>query len=90
MAIEFRGAGLASLDPAEARAVVTAAKGRVANIELVVGDPTETGYERMWRLIFDVAPTSDEPADVRAFVRTRNGRRLTEVWTAQIFAERAT
>lgn len=90
MAIEFRGAGLASLHPAEARAVVTAANGQVANIELVVGDPTETGYERMWRLIFDVAPTSDEPADVRAFVRTRNGRRLTEVWTAQIFAERAT
>ena len=59
-------------------------------VELAVGDPTETGYARTWRLIFDVAPTSDEPADVRAFLQTRNGRRLTEVWTAQIFADRAT
>ena len=90
VAVEFRGAGLVGLEPAQARAVVTASRGAVSNIELAVGDPAETGFERMWRLIFDVAPTSDEPADVRAFIRTRNGRRLTEVWTAQIFADRAT
>ncbi len=91
IAVEFQGANLAGLDPArDARPVVTAAKGDLGAVELVIGDPTETGYARTWRLIFDVAPTSDEPADVRAFVRTGNGRRLTEVWTAQIFAERAT
>lgn len=90
MAVEFRGADLARLRPEDARAAVSAARGAVSNIELVAADPTETGFERTWRLIFDVAPSSDEPADVKALVRTRSGRRLTETWTAQIFAERAT
>ncbi|WP_292069968.1 hypothetical protein [Brevundimonas sp. UBA7534] len=69
---------------------MTGMRGAVSNIELVAADPAETGFERTWRLIFDVAPSSDEPADVKAWLRTRSGRRLTETWTAQIFAERAT
>lgn len=91
IAVEFQGANLTGLDPDhDARPVVTAARGRVGAVELAVGDPTETGYARTWRLIFDVAPTWHEPADVRAFIQTGSGRRLTEVWTAQIFPEPAT
>lgn len=88
MAIEFRGKALAGLDlDSGVRPVVRVTNGRVWNIAMYPGAVMEVGFERMWRLIFDVSPSSDQPADVRAFLLARDGRRLTEVWTSQVFPD---
>lgn len=42
-----------------------------------------------WRLLFDFEVDGPEPAELRAFLRGKNGAALTETWTAQSYSNRA-
>lgn len=82
LVIDFHGNALAGLDRSSGVASdVTATRGKVLNQATynVVGRPNR------WRLTTDIAPEGKEPADIRAVLRDRAGKALTEICISQLF-----
>lgn len=85
VAVEFQGANLLALRTAiDIEADVTARGGQIRLLSHYPAARQENETEGLWRVVFDVAPDSAEPADVRVVLRQKGGS-LSETWTALVF-----
>jgi glucans biosynthesis protein len=85
VAIEFQGANLRALREAiDIEADVTANNGEIRLLSHYPAARREDETGGLWRVVFDVAPTGAEPADVRVVLRQK-GRPLSETWTGLVF-----
>jgi glucans biosynthesis protein len=85
VAIEFQGANLRALREAiDIEADVTANNGEIRLLSHYPAARREDETGGLWRVVFDVAPTGAEPADVRVVLRQK-GRALSETWTGLVF-----
>ena len=77
--VEFQGAALDPLwgDTVKAEPVITASQGTISGafMEPIPGT-------RRWRAVFDLTPKTDEPVELRLYIRG-NGDALTETWLYQ-------
>jgi glucans biosynthesis protein len=82
LVIDFLGETLSGLDRGSGvTPEVTVTHGKALNQAAynIVGRPNR------WRLTTDIAPDGKEPADVRALLRDKSGRILTEICITQLF-----
>jgi glucans biosynthesis protein len=76
--IDFVGGNLKRLDAeAPVETVVSASSGRIINIVT-----QKNPYTKGWRAFFEIVPDSDQPIDLRCFIKT-NPDALTETWSFQ-------
>lgn len=82
--IDFEGGDLATRASNKNQAIpdVTISRGRVVNPFAIRVEGTDR-----WRILFDLDVHGPEPVNLRAYLRTRDGRALSETWLFQHFPQ---
>ena len=82
--IDFEGGDLATRDSDKNQAVpdITISRGRVVNPFAI----RVMGTDR-WRIMFDLDVHGQAPVDLRSYLRTKDGRALSETWLFQHFPQ---
>ena len=82
--IDFEGGDLATRESTKNQAIpeITVSRGRVVNPFAI----RVAGTDR-WRIIFDLDVEGPAPVDLRAYLRARDGRALSETWLFQHFPQ---
>ncbi|PZF77194.1 glucan biosynthesis protein D [Aestuariivirga litoralis] len=82
--IDFAGGDLATRESTKNQAIpdITVSRGRVVGPFAIRVAGTDH-----WRIIFDLDVEGGEPVDLRAYLRTRDGKALSETWLFQHFPQ---
>ena len=82
--IDFEGGDLSTREGTKNRAIpdITVSRGKVVNPFAI----RVIGTDR-WRILFDLDVHGPAPVDLRAYLRTKDGRALSETWLFQHFQQ---